>query len=726
MVEFAQNISDTWNISTAQSIQLCEMYGKGLSPYYLCAHVPAIAASIELPQALEIFEYLRELDALSPKKKRLLTSLRKRGAFTDTMEKRIRFSTSAEELDDMLIACCPSPHSKGQTAERKGLGEFADILQRQEATGATIEELAGPFVGKDPSLKTTAEVIDGARDLLAERFAGDTTVRSMARDFGFEDGYFEIVPRSKNEKTFAAYAGRELPVRDLSKEEFLRLHHAEQSKSIRLKVNVQLFRVTELLRQHFIIDPDSAGFDLICEAIDAAWARLLHPIVERDIKNKLFADAERWALREISRSMGTMVSEKKSWTVLSVWVFDRGSAAIAAVNGHGRLLGATSISGALGNQPKAFERITQFFGRHKPTHVIFPQNENAQELDSLVRLIAQSIGHPFKLIKYREPLDAERLADSEWMKKECADLDRPMQCALALSLVYLNPPALVPKIGVRFFTLHPLQKYVREQQLNLIIQRTIAESRFTQGIGVEQIETVLPLLMPGIAEKSMNSLAAKARGAHSKNDLESLCAPHAAAARNIAAFIVFPESANPLDTTLVHPENWPLVEAACADLRISPDYLIGNPEALRSYVTDDPDMKLFIEKHLIAQLAAGQKFSAGAPDSGRKPKRKLKLAEVQEGALICGKVTNIKPFGVFVDINAVCDGLIHISQLSDVYVETPEQIVAVNDTVTVRILKVDPKKRRISLSMKNLGDKAPRVAPSQRQLATLSSHFQNR
>ena len=135
---------------------------------------------------------------------------------------------------------------------------------------------------------------------------------------------------------------------------------------------------------------------------------------------------------------------------------------------------------------------------------------------------------------------------------------------------------------------------------------------------------------------------------------------------------------------------------------------------------------MFLEKKLIGQVKSGIRLSPAALQKG---KRKLKLTELKEGSIISGRVTNITPFGVFVNINAVCDGLIHISQLADDYVESPEQIVALHDPVDVRILKVDPKKRRISLSMKGLGSlgkKVPRVKPSQGQLDTLAEHFKNR
>jgi ribosomal protein S1 len=150
---------------------------------------------------------------------------------------------------------------------------------------------------------------------------------------------------------------------------------------------------------------------------------------------------------------------------------------------------------------------------------------------------------------------------------------------------------------------------------------------------------------------------------------------------------------------------------------------MNDPEMLRSFATEDFIRKIYLEKKLIPQLRASLR---PAGPSLQKSRRKVKLAELKEGSIVSGKVTNITPFGVFININAVCDGLVHISQLADEYVESPEQVVALHDKVDVRILKVDSKKRRISLSMKNLGQKAPHVRPSQGQLNTLAEHFKNR
>jgi len=193
--------------------------------------------------------------------------------------------------------------------------------------------------------------------------------------------------------------------------------------------------------------------------------------------------------------------------------------------------------------------------------------------------------------------------------------------------------------------------------------------------------------------------------------------------RNIAGFIIIPTAEYLPDRTLVHPDYFGWFTEIGEQLNVSLDTIVTDPEILRSYNTEDPLKKIYIEKKLIAQIEAGRKYiSLPTP----KVKRKLKLNELQEGAIVSGRVTNITPFGVFVNINAVCDGLIHISQLADEYVETPEQVVAINEKVDVKILKVDVKKRRISLTMKSLGNKSPKVRPSKGQLDHLAEHFKNR
>jgi uncharacterized protein len=220
---------------------------------------------------------------------------------------------------------------------------------------------------------------------------------------------------------------------------------------------------------------------------------------------------------------------------------------------------------------------------------------------------------------------------------------------------------------------------------------------------------------------------------NTKNDLLQVKSITETAFRNIAGFILIPNAEDPIDRSTVHPDQLAFIEEVVNEFTVSHETLIANPDILQSFPADDADFRTYLQKKLIPQLQTAQRYQGM---TSAKSKKKCKLSEIKEGAVVSGRVTNITQFGVFVNINAVCDGLIHISQLTDEYIEKPNDVVSVGDRVDVRILKVDTKKRRISLSMKNTGlalgmtvankPSAPKGAPSKGQLSNLAEHFKNR
>ena len=317
-------------------------------------------------------------------------------------------------------------------------------------------------------------------------------------------------------------------------------------------------------------------------------------------------------------------------------------------------------------------------------------------------------------------------SQSEWMQREFSLLlDEDMRKLYGIGLQYLRPVSLISKIGVDYYTVHPLQKLLPAQNLIEYITRIATLNGLQQGILIKDIGESSLKNIPVVTTEIIQAIKTSdtQNQIASKNDLLQVPGMTEVVFRNISGFIIVNNAPEVLDRTLIHPDFFSWLEDVSEQLNISFETMVSDPEIVRSYTTDDVVRKIYIEKKLIAHLAVGKKYLAIAAP---KVKRKQKLNEVKEGAIVSGRVTNITPFGVFVNINAVCDGLIHISQLADEYVETPDQVVAVGDKVDVKILKVDIKKRRISLSMKNLGPQGPKVRPSKGQLDNLADHFKNR
>jgi uncharacterized protein len=730
MIEFTKQVSEKWNISASLSELICDGFQKGDTPYYLAEYRPEVAVELPVAVVWEIFDFLKGMEELVSKKKRVLNALKKANLLVPSLENRVNLSSDAFDLDDMLLPLRPNPRSRGQLAAKKGLEPLADLIARQEEQSRTIEELAEEYIGKDPALKTVDDVIQGVKDVLAERLAYDDTIRSMVRDFAYEDGYFEVTPKNRQDPRFSRYLQKELRLAELTKEEILTLLAAEEDKSIRCKLGVQIFRITELLRHHFIQNPDFSGFDFLCETIDDSWQRLLEPIIERDVKIRLLQEAWEWiASRIVPEIEKKFAEEEKRGSLCIVDASPAKHMLFLVVSGHGDLLGATSEKRAADGSIGSYDRIRQFFLRHRPSEIIVVDNDNAAEAEAvLARIVSPpSETEPPTPISRSATDPADRNpCDSEWVKKKFETLlDADMRTLYGVALMCLKPISLIPCIGVDFYSVHPLQRAVQRDRFATIIDRILTDAALHKGVSVREIVDSPVARMSCVTGEVLQNIrtADTQEPIASKNALLKVPGMTEVMFRNIAGFVMTPAGEDMRDRSLVHPDHYGWLDEAGEQISVSLDTLMTDPEMLRSFATEDFVRKIYIEKKLIPQLRASIRPSG---PSVQKSKRKLKLAELKEGSIISGKVTNITPFGVFININAVCDGLVHISQLADEYVESPEQVVALHDKVDVRILKVDSKKRRISLSMKNLGKRAPRVRPSQGQLNTLAEHFKNR
>ena len=731
MIEYSKQISERWGLPRDLADLLCAAYEKGDSPGYLAEYSPSLACAADIAAVREACDFLTAMEEIAVKRKRVVNAYKKIGKLTPALEKRIGSVSDTHVLDDILIPLRPNPKSKGQLAAKKGIDALADLVAAQTEEKQPIEAMAEAYIGKDPSLKSAADVVQAVKDLLAERFAYDDTVRTMAREFMRDDGFFEVIPKNRKDEKFAKYADKLIPVNEFTNEELLSLFAAEDEKTVKFKLNVQLFRMTELFRQHFVTNPDSTSFYCICEIIDDMWQRLLQPSIEQDVKEGIREQAERWAQREIANGLSKKFSEEQD--APPVFVVDMSAKkdyVVVAVSASGGLLGATAEKKPGDGRSFLTERLRQFFGRHRPSRILcregsaeIPENFIKQANDCLTNLVEVTKVKP-------APANCDPCA-SEYMKeREFAILDNRTKSLYGLAIAYLQPVSLITKLGLSFYTVHPLQRTLRPEKFIEAVDSVVEYARLLSGTSVKDIADS-PIAKFRCVTKELLA-AIKAHDAAdpicSKNDLLQVKGMTETAFRNIAGFVLIPNAENPVDRSTAHPDQFPFIEQAVNDLTVSRETIISNPDVLLSQPIDDPAQRAYVQRKLIPQLQVAQRYQGIV---SQKSKRRMKLGDVKEGAVVSGRVTNITPFGVFVNINAVCDGLIHISQLTDQYVETPDQIVSVGDRVDVRILKVDTKKRRISLSLKNIGGSGKHASsstkkPTKGQLDNLAEHFKNR
>jgi len=737
MIEYSKQISKKWALSQDVADFLCTAYEKGDSPYYLAEYSRTVSSYMDISVIWDVYGYLGAMEELAAKRKRVANAYKKIGKLTDALEKRISRVTDPHVLDDILIPLRPNPSSKGQLAAKKGIGALADLIIAQTEEARTIEELAEEYVGKDPTFKSADDVIKTVKDLLAERFAHDDTVRAMAREFLREDGFFEIIPKSRKDSKYDKYVDRFIPLNEFTNEELLHLFIADDKREIRFKLNVQLFRIAELIRHHLISNPDSTSFDCICEVIDDMWLRLLHPSIEPDVKEYFRAQAEDWANKEIIYSLTQKLAEEQA--APSIFVVDMAAKktfTIAAVSASGGLLGATTEKKPGDGRSYLSERLRQFFNRHRPA-LILCASGGAEIPENFIKQASDYLVTPLEVIKVKPAEGDSNPCNSEYMKqREFAMLDHRTMALYGLAITHLQPISLITSLGAGYYKVHPLQNALPESKFMVLVNRVFEHSRLLQGISVKDIADSPIAKFRCVTKELLAAIKAydTAETISAKNDLLKVKGMTETAFRNIAGFMLIPNAADLFNRSTVHPDQFAFLEEVVSEFTVSHETIISDPEILQSYPVDDPDFRIYLQKKLVPQIKTAQRYQGIV---AHKSKKKVRLADLKENAVISGRVTNITPFGVFVNINAVCDGLIHISQLADDYVDTPDQIVSVGDKVDVRVLKVDTKKRRISLSMKNVGggakaakaskaSKAPKSKPSKGQLNNLAEHFKNR
>ena len=727
MIDCSKHISEKWDLSHELAALLCTAHEKGDSPYYLAEYDLQVSAHMDISALWEVYDYLDGMEELAAKRKRVANAYKKIGKLTPALEKRIGLVTDPHVLDDILIPLRPNPRSKGQLAAKKGIDALADLIAAQTEEVTPIEELAAAYVGKDPSLKTVDDVVQAVKDLLAERFAYDDMVRTMAREFLHDDGFFEILPKNRKDDKYGKYVDKLIPTGEFTDEELLRLFIAEDAKIIKLKLNVQLFRITELFRQHLIINPDSTSFDCICEIIDDMWLRLLHPSIEQDVKEGIRARAESWAVKQIASELSQkFVKEQSASSVFVVDMSARKEFIIAAVSASGELLGVTTEKKPGDGRSYLSERLRQFFNRHRPARILALEG-GADIPDNFVKQASDYLGNDLEVTRVKPDSKADPCKSDYMKQREFAILDARAMSLYGLAITYLRPISLVTRLGASYYSVHPLQTALSDEKFLSVAGRIFEHAQLVRGISIKDIADSPLSKFRCLPKELLAAIKAfdTAESVNAKNDLLQVKGMTETAFRNIAGFILIPNASDLLNRSTAHPDWLPFLERVINDLTVSRETMISTPEVLRSYSVDEPLHRIYVQKKLISQVQVAQRFAGIV---SQKSKRKLKLVDVKEGAVMSGRVTNITPFGVFVNINAVCDGLIHVSQLTNDYVETPDQVVSVGDRVDVRILKVDTKKRRISLSMKNIGTvpKGPKVKPSKGQLDNLAEHFKNR
>lgn len=642
---------------------------------------------------------------LEERKATILKSIDSQGKLTDELKELIEACYQKTKLEDLYQPYKPKRRTKAQIAKEKGFEPLADTIW------------SGGTIGEDVS----EEDLQYARDIIAERIADMAEVRGMVRNQMAREGVIRteaVATQSKEPTKFEQYYEFSEPISTIPSHRYLAIRRGQAEKVLWVHLEVDKTRVIErvveiVLNANSVIARNQVALKQIELAAEDAYRRLLAPSCEIDVTIEKKAEADRAAVEVFAENLRNLLLAPPlgSKAVLAIDPGIRTGCKVAMMDSTGKYLGKTVIF-PMQKELESEKIIATIVAKYKPEAIAIGNGTAGRETEAFVRSTLKKLAQqhpeiPIPTVVSVSESGASVYSASEIARKEFPDLDLTVRGAISIGRRLQDPLAELVKIDPKAIGVGQYQHDVQQTLLSEKLDEVVVSC--VNAVGVELNTASAPLLerVSGLGPSLAKSIVEwrDANGCFkSREDLKKVAGLGAKAFEQCAGFLRIRGAANPLDSSAVHPERYALVEKMAADVGTSIGSLIGDSKAvskinIKSYITNEvgePTLKDILNELLKPGRDPRKSFE---PPKFRDDV--MKIEDVKEGMKLEGVVTNVAKFGAFVDIGVHQDGLIHISELSDNFIQDPASAVKVGDRLTVTVIGVDKERGRISLSAKS-------------------------
>ncbi|MDJ0535413.1 MAG: Tex family protein [Xenococcaceae cyanobacterium MO_207.B15] len=676
---------------------------------------------IKLRQIIDRYIYLTELDK---RKATILKEIAVQNQLTDKLEQQIKTCYDKTKLEDLYAPYKPKRRTKATIAKEKGLEPLAlliDSLNIPSANPKYIREIASKYINAEKEISTITQALSGASDILAETIAEKAELRAYLRDFFFKTGAF--ISKIKKDypegsTKYEMYRDYQYSVRKIPPHNVLALYRGEAEKILTVNVVVDETQVLSYLESQEIHTSNPEIRDFYRAMLKDSFNRLLKPTLIREIRSdrKQYADIESIKTFETNLRNLLLAPPGGMKPTMAIDPGFRTGCKVAILSETGKFLEYQAIfphSGAEKRQ-QAHETIMKLLNKYHIELIAIGNGTASRESDRFIsEVIKQLDSPPIKVIVNES--GASIYSASDLARQEFPHLDVTVRGAISIGRRLQDPLAELVKIDPKSIGVGQYQHDVEQKLLQKKLAETVESCVNYVGVDLNTASATLLQFVSGITPTIANNIVTyRDRQGAFKNRQELLKVAKLGAKtfEQCAGFLRIRNGNNPLDNTAVHPESYEVVTQIANHLQIALSELNQGGEAKRKEIIkklQSLDLKQFVTE--TVGIPTLQDVITELEKPGRDPRDKFQYATFQEsiteisdlkiGMELEGIVTNVVNFGAFVDIGVHQDGLVHISQLADHFVADPKQIIQVGQIVKVRVLEVNEKLRRISLSLKD-------------------------
>ena len=675
----------------------------------------------------ERLAYLRELET---RRKAILESIDSQGKLDDALRGKILAADTKTSLEDLYLPYKPKRRTKAQIAREAGLEPLADALLAHPERAP--KDAAQAFVDAAKGVETGDAALEGARAILAERWSEDAALLADLRETYWRQARLTAKVRDGKQEAgakFADYFDFAEPLAKLPSHRILALFRGEKEEALDLRFDEDggaepssVFDGRIALRAG-ITDRGRPGDAWLLEAARWAWRTKLRLGVEVDARLRLWKFAEEEAVRVFAGNLRDLLLAAPAGArpTLGLDPGFRTGVKVAVVDGTGKVAATDTI---YPHEPKrqwdaSLAALARLCRVHKVELVAIGNGTASRETDKLAADLIRL--HPdLKLTKVVvSEAGASVYSASEFASKELPGLDVTLRGAVSIARRLQDPLAELVKIDPKSIGVGQYQHDLSEFKLSRSLDAVVEDCVNAVGVDVNTASAPLLTRVSGLGDWLAQNIVAHRdeKGPFRKRaDLKKVTGLGAKTFELSAGFLRIPDGDDPLDSSGVHPEAYPVVrrilEATKSDIKV----LIGNGamlKTLRPQTFTDEAFGLPTVTDILKELEKPGRDPRPAFKTATFQEGIEKISDLRPGMMLEGVITNVAAFGAFVDIGVHQDGLVHVSALADKFVKDPREIVKPGDVVRVKVLEVDQPRKRISLTMR-MGDEAKSRQPGER------------
>ncbi|SHS48234.1 Putative RNA binding protein, contains S1 domain [Mycobacteroides abscessus subsp. abscessus] len=711
--ELLQTVAKEQNLSFKQVNNVISLLEEGNTLPFIARYRKEQTGALDEVQIRDIMERWQYIQNLEQRKEEVIRIIEEQGKLTVELKSQIEKSIKLQEVEDLYRPYKQKRRTKATVAKEKGLEPFAEWLVTFPVNGS-IEEKASEFLSDELEVHSIEEVINGAKDIIAEWVSDDADSRKWIRSETAKAGLVEasVKDMEKDEKkVYEMYYEYSEPISKVVPHRTLALNRGEKEEVLRVAIKPNVDRNMDYLTKKWIKNSRSFVVETVTEAVEDGYKRLIQPSIEREIRNELTEKAEERAIHIFSENLRNLLLQPplKGKIVLGVDPAYRTGCKLAVVDETGKVLRIDVIypHPPVSKKQEAEKKFKEIIETYEVEMVAVGNGTASRETEQFVVDMLKDQKREIYYLIVNEA-GASVYSASDLAREEFPDFQVEERSAVSIARRLQDPLAELVKIDPKSVGVGQYQHDVSQKRLSESLTFVVETAVNQVGVNVNTASASLLQYVAGLSKTVATNIVKKREEEGkfvNRTQLKKIPRLGAKTYEQAIGFLRVIDGKEPLDRTGIHPENYQAVKNLLSKLGFTSADL--GSEALKTTLSS-VDIKA-----IAAELEIGELTLKDILDALVRPERDprdelpapllkkdvLKLEDLKEGMELQGTVRNVVDFGAFVDIGVKQDGLVHISKLSNRFVKHPLDIVSVGDVVTVWVDSVDQQKGRVALTM---------------------------